>query len=1391
MQALVSTSGTAIPGESDTILAATLGQPATLAQNGPMASYSSSRLDELHPTHQPSVHEGGRSSRAAPSSATSTPSYQSPNFSKPALKTAAQAPKLQVGTRKPSPLQHSDSVNTAHTNNNQFSPLSPAGRSPRERLEALLASESSISSKPGAVPAHKYTERSTASHSHASLARKISSPALLNSPPTSPPPQTMLPSRPEPRPVMARNNSMDSEVSSVSSKTNEPLRSPQHRQAQELSSSGPTDAAGLIAAAGSAEAALLKLWKEKQNADSHNAQLWRLVEKQRAMILGLNKDLEKAVKDRDRYRKKLKELTQNASGATSVHRTDSALDRQEKDNAEAMVTSPARSLPVEKRADAGQPAVQSPTEALMAPLRRQTTDTISLAESTGDVTSIEPSPVTSTSRAMVSPDNHPTTTTPLDSPQEAQMEFEKDMAKFPVPASNIPMTSPKPPLSPPFTPPSAGATVATAAGPTVSITEATPMLDAGKFSPRSSKLMRKGAPAPLNLSQPTRTAPLPPNDATAGDASARTLVEPEMSPEMDQVERGRRRTREDDDRIREAYVVAQEEARSLSMKNKSGKSKSKSKGPAEQPQILEPNMATTPSPRGTAGLPPSPRPTQVTPNMASLLSPAGSDSSMGSMAAHRSNISTPLLSPGLPMSPRPGDRPPMHAPSPRFPKQMMFPPSGQQASTSSQLGVTEDEDRYSAMSPSALPAPLFAKPPSQGLPPSPKLLPQGLPPSPKIQLMKEVDTDSPTSSQNQSIPTTPGSPLPANVFKGLMSDQYPNLLLPPNALPLIDVKVFSSRLRPSRHSLLLANPMEEDPVFLLGIYSRSSGKQLWRVEKTIHSLPVLHQGVKAACDFDGKLPEKHLFSGHAPAKIDARRAALNAYFDLLLDTELSEKAALAVCEFFSSNVMSAEEEPAPKPNRLAVPGMAAKVEQSVPSHKEGYLTKRGKNFGGWKARYFVLDGPELKYYDAQNGPQIGVIKLNKAQIGKQSQATSHDAAGREEEADNQYRHAFLVLEPKRKDSSSLVRHVLCAESDEERDAWVAALLRWVEKKDGKAGSQPSTNDAARMSRMHDPTTPNPKRRAPSRPERNDSFGKDADMGDVEHGEQLVQGTSYEDTVAGEPPMQGTTASSYGGSRGMASPPLNGSFGGMLAPQQNTARNPMLISGPSNGSVIQNTENWGMKTPVKEKKRSIFGFHRARTPSDTTSGQSSTSSSILAPDRRAPPLRPVFGMPLAEAIESAPPIGVDVHLPAVVYRCIEYLEAQGAAKEEGIFRLSGSQTVIKGLRERFNNEGDVRLLDGNYYDVHAVASLLKLYLRELPSSVLTRDLHLDFLKSLEIEEREKKIAAVNVLVHMLPRANLELLSNLCSYLADIANASDINKMNVRNGEWLPDRLSFIN
>lgn len=46
-------------------------------------------------------------------------------------------------------------------------------------------------------------------------------------------------------------------------------------------------------------------------------------------------------------------------------------------------------------------------------------------------------------------------------------------------------------------------------------------------------------------------------------------------------------------------------------------------------------------------------------------------------------------------------------------------------------------------------------------------------------------------------------------------------------------------------------------------------------------------------------------------------------------------------------------------------------------HKEGYLTKRGKNFGGWKTRYFVLSGPVLEYYESVSPSLYPVYRIQK------------------------------------------------------------------------------------------------------------------------------------------------------------------------------------------------------------------------------------------------------------------------------------------------------------------------------------------------------------------------------------------------------------------------------
>jgi RalA-binding protein 1 len=615
--------------------------------------------------------------------------------------------------------------------------------------------------------------------------------------------------------------------------------------------------------------------------------------------------------------------------------------------------------------------------------------------------------------------------------------------------------------------------------------------------------------------------------------------------------------------------------------------------------------------------------------------------------------------------------------------------------------------------------------------------------SDRLAVPSQSNTPESEQPSNGPVPRSPGE-----IYRGFVSEQYPSLLLPPNALPSIYVKVDSSRLRPSRQSYMAPRPSEENPVITLAVFARSHRTQLWRVEKSLTAMSVFDQQIKVASNFRTKLPDRSLFTGHAPARMDARRNALGIYFDTMLDTPMDDQAALIICSFLTADAFGPDmpEYFAPEAtNAVKIP-----ITQSAGVRKDGYLTKRGKNFGGWKARYFVLDGPTLKYFEAPGGAILGSIKLSNAQIGKQAQqAARHD----DDDSDADYRHAFLILEPKRKDSSNHMRHVLCAESDEERDAWVEAMLHYVDQ----IASPIITRKQDSMNATRSP------RLQKSMGDLSSASSRQSDSS------SMLRSIPYQATVPAEAPV-------IGPSRDLATPsPVN-------SPVIGESEQHPQISGPTNGVVIQNAESWGNKrdtvTQTKDKKRSIFGF-RGRSSSDTVPGGLpkdliQSESPILS--------RPVFGAPLAEAIEIAPPSDVPVHLPAVVYRSIEYLRVKNASSEEGIFRLSGSNIVIKALKERFNTEGDVKLLEGQYYDIHAVASLLKLYLRELPASILTREHHLEFLKGLDVDEKIK-VEVFNVLVNKLPRANRELLDILSTFLREIVDREGINKMSVRNGKSL--------
>ncbi|KAJ1654258.1 hypothetical protein IWQ61_005775, partial [Dispira simplex] len=167
------------------------------------------------------------------------------------------------------------------------------------------------------------------------------------------------------------------------------------------------------------------------------------------------------------------------------------------------------------------------------------------------------------------------------------------------------------------------------------------------------------------------------------------------------------------------------------------------------------------------------------------------------------------------------------------------------------------------------------------------------------------------------------------------------------------------------------------------------------------------------------------------------------------------------------------------------------------------------------------------------------------------------------------------------------------------------------------------------------------------------------------------------------------------------------------------------------------------------------------------------------------LLPVFGIELAQAA-TATPLDDDLPLPAVVIRCIEYLDANGLY-EVGLYRIPGSTTQVGKLRAVFDKGRDIDL-EQYHTDPHSVAGLLKLYLRELPSAALTNDL-LPLFNAIPNppadQNDDQNDRDYNVALHLaevarrLPDPNYYLFHWLCRHLARIDYYSDINKMNLSN------------
>ncbi|KAM8827709.1 rho GTPase-activating protein 24 isoform 2-T2 [Spinachia spinachia] len=156
---------------------------------------------------------------------------------------------------------------------------------------------------------------------------------------------------------------------------------------------------------------------------------------------------------------------------------------------------------------------------------------------------------------------------------------------------------------------------------------------------------------------------------------------------------------------------------------------------------------------------------------------------------------------------------------------------------------------------------------------------------------------------------------------------------------------------------------------------------------------------------------------------------------------------------------------------------------------------------------------------------------------------------------------------------------------------------------------------------------------------------------------------------------------------------------------------------------------------------------------------------------------IFGQKLEETVRYERRFGSKL-APMLVEQCADFIRQWGL-REEGLFRLPGQANLVKELQDAFDC-GEKPSFDCNT-DVHTVASLLKLYLRELPEPVVPFHKYDDFLACTKLlgKDDEMGLKELQQLVNNLPPVNINLLKYICRFLDEVQSYSGVNKMSVQN------------
>ncbi|XP_072913409.1 rho GTPase-activating protein 18 isoform X2 [Hemitrygon akajei] len=157
---------------------------------------------------------------------------------------------------------------------------------------------------------------------------------------------------------------------------------------------------------------------------------------------------------------------------------------------------------------------------------------------------------------------------------------------------------------------------------------------------------------------------------------------------------------------------------------------------------------------------------------------------------------------------------------------------------------------------------------------------------------------------------------------------------------------------------------------------------------------------------------------------------------------------------------------------------------------------------------------------------------------------------------------------------------------------------------------------------------------------------------------------------------------------------------------------------------------------------------------------------------------LFGVPLSLLLEHDHKKVPGTKVPLIIQKLISHIEEEGL-NTEGILRVPGLASRVKCLCEELEAKFYEGMVNWGHVQQHDAASVLKLFIRELPHPLVTLEYLDAFLAVQNLSSRKLQLQALNLLVLLLPDQNRDTLKALLEFLQRLIDNRESNKMTLNN------------